>query len=79
MGGHLPSHGESVGQAMAGSARRCHLFRRAMESATCKHLTKSYKVVHRTTRRVYPGTFSFAPILNGEQGPTASVEVEGPS
>ena len=27
MGGHLPSHGESVGQAMAGSARRCHLRR----------------------------------------------------
>jgi len=25
MGSHLPSHGESVGQAMAGSARRCHL------------------------------------------------------
>jgi hypothetical protein len=27
MGGHLPSHGESVGRAMAGSARRCHLRR----------------------------------------------------
>lgn len=52
---------------------------RTLASGEEANLTKSYKVVHRTTRRVYPGTFSFAPILNGEQGPTASVEVEGPS
>ena len=39
-------------------------------------LTKSYDLIHRSTRKVYPGTFLFAPIVNGEEGPPASVCVD---
>lgn len=51
---------------------------RTLAPGEASTLTKSYRVVHRTTRPVYAGTFSFAPILNGEQGPTAAVDVENP-